>query len=101
VLFHIAGAVDFRNDWEKLQRVNVDGTKNILTAARSVGLRRVVYTSSIVAVGGSRNPDVRDETATWNLGPYRVAYVATKREAEEAALGANGAGLEIVAVNPA
>ena len=101
VVFHVAGAVDFEDNWDSLQRINVGGTRNVLTAARTAGVRRVVHTSSIVAVGGSRLPCPVDETTTWNLERYRVAYVTTKRQAEQAALTEAGRDLEVVVVNPA
>lgn len=101
LVIHLAGAVGFDNAWDEYYRVNVQGTKNLLEAARQAGVRRVVHTSSIAAVGGSATPRVLDETAVWNLGRYRVPYVTTKRWAEETALSANGKGLEVVVVNPA
>ncbi len=100
-LFHLAGAVDFENDWERFRQVNVDGTRHMLAAAREAGVRRVVHTSSIVAVGASEEPRSLNETALWNLGALRVPYVSTKREAEELALKASGSGLEVVVLNPA
>src|SRR5262249_19079955 len=51
IVFHLAGAVDFSNDWERFRRFNIDGTRNVLAAARSAGVRRLIHTSSIVAVG--------------------------------------------------
>jgi dihydroflavonol-4-reductase len=99
MVLHVAGAVSFGDDWPRLRRVNVEGTRIVLTAARAAGVRRVVHTSSIVAVGASLAPRVLDETAPWNLGPMRVPYVTTKRQAEELALTENGK-LEVVVVNP-
>ncbi len=101
IVFHTAGAVDFGDDLAQLRRVNVDGTANVLAAARASGVRRVVFTSSIVAVGASRRPCVLDETSPWTLGPFQVPYVTTKRAAEELALAASGLNLEVVVVNPA
>lgn len=98
-LFHVAGAVDFGGDWQRLRRVNVEGTRRVLAVAQASGVRRVIHTSSIVAVGASPAPRLLDETAHWNLGPMRVPYVTTKRQAEELALVANGK-LEVVVVNP-
>lgn len=97
---HIAGAVGFSNEWDSYYRVNVEGTRNLLDAAASNGVRRFVHISSICAVGGSESPRVLDETAEWNLKRYHVPYVTTKRWAEEHALAANRNGLEVVAVNP-
>src|SRR5262245_56332817 len=56
VLFHLAGAVDFNNDWEHCRRVNVDGTTTILRSAARAGIPRIVHASSIVAVGASWEP---------------------------------------------
>jgi dihydroflavonol-4-reductase len=100
VLFHLAGAVDFQEDWGRFERVNVGGTRQVLAAARAAGVRRLVHTSSVVAVGARSHPVVLDETAPWNLGGLRVPYVTTKRQAEELALEASGTGLEVVVVNP-
>jgi dihydroflavonol-4-reductase len=100
VLFHLAGAVDFQDDWGRFERVNVGGTRQVLGAARAAGVRRLVHTSSVVAVGARPRPVVLDETAPWTLGGLRVPYVTTKRRAEELALEASGKSLEVVVVNP-
>lgn len=100
-VFHLAGAVGFGNEWEPYYRVNVDGTRRLLEAARQAGVRRFVHTSSICAVGGADSPVVLDETAAWNLGSFRVPYVTTKRWAEEAVLAASTDRMDVVVVNPA
>jgi dihydroflavonol-4-reductase len=99
ILFHLAGAVDFGNDWERCRAVNVGGTRNVLAAARGAGVRRVVHASSIVAIGAARRSGKLNETAVWNLGRLCVPYVTTKREAEELALAQTG-DPEVVVVNP-
>jgi dihydroflavonol-4-reductase len=100
VVFHLAGMVDFSSDWELLYRINVEGTRNVLAAARAAGVRRLVHTSSIVAVGATPRPCVLDETARWDLASRNVPYVTTKRIAEQEVLAASGGGLETVVVNP-
>ena len=99
-VIHVAGAVGFDSAWETYYRVNVQGTRNLLDAARRAGVRRFVHTSSIVAIGASVTAASLDEDACWNLRSQRVPYVTTKRWAEESALAANG-NLEVVVVNPA
>jgi dihydroflavonol-4-reductase len=101
LLFHLAGAVDFDNDWDRFRRVNVEGTRNVLTAARAAGVRRVVHVSTIAAVGISPTPTPLDESAQWNVGPLRIAYATTKRESEDLARAAAGAGQDVVIANPA
>ena len=100
-MFHLAAAVDFENDWHRFRQVNMEGTRHVVAAARSAGVRRLIHTSSIVAVGANRHPRVLDETATWDLNTLRVPYVTTKRLAEEWVLSASGRDLEVVVVNPA
>jgi len=100
-LFHLAGEVNFDSDWSRFARSNVDGTRHVLEAARQANVRRLIFTSSIVAVGASAQPSIRDETAEWNLGHLHIPYVSTKRQAEELALATSDDHLDVVAVNPA
>ena len=79
ILFHLAGAVDFQGDWERFHQANVVGTENVLQAAKLAGIRRVVHTSSIVAVAAAASPHVANEATPWDLGPLQVPYVTTKR----------------------
>ena len=99
-VLHLAGAVDFDGDWQRFREVNVQGTANVFAAARKASVRRVVHCSTIATIGGTRTPTKLNEAAVWNLGHLRVPYVTTKREAEELALAANDAQLEVVVVNP-
>jgi dihydroflavonol-4-reductase len=100
LLFHLAGAVDFNNDWDHCRKVNVTGTSNVLQAAARGGVRRIIHASSIVAIGASPEPVRLDETSPWQLGEKQVPYVTTKHEGEQLALAFHG-GPEVVVVNPA
>ena len=52
VLFHAAAAVDFwRQGVDRMYEVNVEGTRNVKSAALAAGVERVVHTSSIAALG--------------------------------------------------
>lgn len=77
--------------------VNVQGTRNVLRAAAEAGVRRVVYVSSVAAVG--HNGHYLDES-TWNTNlqnPYYLSKILSERAAWEAA---QNHGLEMVAVLP-
>lgn len=82
-----------------------DGALRVLRAARDAGSRRVVLTSSFAAIGYSPKP-VRDYTeADWTdpATPGLGAYPLSKTVAERAAwdfVEREGAGLELVALNP-
>ncbi|HRW18896.1 MAG TPA: NAD-dependent epimerase/dehydratase family protein [Dermatophilaceae bacterium] len=82
-----------------------DGALRVLRAARAAGIPRVVLTSSFAAIGyGPPDYDVADEQRwTDPTAPGITAYVKSKTIAERAAwafVQGDGAGLELVTVNP-
>jgi len=100
-VFHLAARVDFGlDDPAGMRRVNVEGTENVLEAAREADVPRVVHVSTIGAVGASPTTDPLDESFAWNLAPLRIPYFDTKHDAEECALAAACEGLDVVVVNP-
>lgn len=66
-------------DPAEFHRVNVDGLKALLEAARQAGVERVVYTSSFIALGPSSDPSVGE--GLQHHGPYSNEYERTKVEA--------------------
>ena len=55
-LFHTAGFVSFKkSDHQKMLDINVRGASNVLSAAMDVGMSKVVFTSSIAAIGVERD----------------------------------------------
>ena len=99
-IFHVAGRVQFDGDWKTATKVHVDGTRAVVEAARAAGVRRLIHTSSIVAIGASHDGTPLDERSSWNLADRHVSYVTTKHQAEEVALAAADRDLEVVVVNP-
>ena len=76
------------------------GTECALRAARARDLERVVYTSSAYTIGGTHQPDVRNEDSAW-IEPRGPVYAIAKRRAEEWALEfARETQLPLVVVNP-
>jgi dihydroflavonol-4-reductase len=98
-IFHTAGTVAV---WgpalSQMHDIHIDGTRHVLTAAGSS--TRVVHTSSIVAVGATRDGHVLDEDSPFNLAGEKIEYVRAKRSAERIALDAAAAGQNVVVVNP-
>jgi len=68
--------------------VNVQGTRNVLDAARAEGVRRVVHTSSIARFGGQGPGRRATEESAFALGATGDAYSRSKADAHEVALEA-------------
>src|SRR5262249_31530720 len=101
-LYHLAAVYKL---WapkpEVIYRVNVEGTVAALLAAQQTGIRRIVYTSSIAAIGLADRGGGADESTRFNLFDIANEYVLTKWQSERIALKFAEAGLPVVVVNPA
>ena len=95
-LFHLAAIYKlWTPNPEPLFRVNVEGTTAVLLAAMQARVERVVFTSSIMAVGLGG-----DEDKTFDLFDMAGTYTMTKYVSERVALRFARAGLPLVVVNP-
>lgn len=102
VLFHAAAVADYwRTGHERLYHVNVEGTRNVLRAAQSRGVRRVVFTSSVASLGCPPFGQALDESATFNLQPAQFHYGYSKVLAEQVVTEFVAGGLDVIVVNPA
>lgn len=87
VVFHLAAIYAlWTKDADRMHRVNVDGTRNVLAAARAEGVRRVVHTSSIARFGGQGPRAQATEASPFALGPTGDTYSRSKAEAHEVAV---------------
>ena len=59
--------------------VNVEGTLNVLLAARDEGVKRVVFASSTSVYGSSPSLPTREEEPPDPISPYGVAKLAAER----------------------
>jgi dihydroflavonol-4-reductase len=97
VVFHVAA--DYRlwaRDPDEMFRSNVQGTRNLLDAARRSGVDRVVYTSTVGCIGFPRD-GLGDEETSVTMEAMTGPYKRSKFEAEKVALES---GMDVVAVNP-
>jgi nucleoside-diphosphate-sugar epimerase len=99
VAFHAAAHLGEWGPREEFERVNVGGTRNVLTAAREAGVRRFVHVGTEAALIAGQPLVNADESAP--LRPdSKALYCATKAMAEQAVRDANGDALETVVVRP-
>ena len=100
-LFH--AAADYRlgaRDPKPLYLTNVEGTRNILSAARKVGVQRTVYTSSVATIGIPTDGTPGEERSPVALSDMIGHYKRSKYLAEEVARDAARTGMSVVIVNP-
>jgi dihydroflavonol-4-reductase len=101
VLYHVAA--DYRlwaPDPAVLYRINVDGTRALLRAAEMAGVSRVVYTSSVGALGLPPGGHPGSEETPAGLEDMVGDYKRSKFLAEREAAAAAARGLPVVIVNP-
>ncbi|MGO9423943.1 MAG: hopanoid-associated sugar epimerase [Steroidobacteraceae bacterium] len=100
-LFHVAA--DYRlgaPDPDQLYRTNVEGTRNVLLAARHAGVEKIVYTSSVATMGIPGDGTPGDEGTPVALAAMIGHYKRSKYLAERLVLEAAKDGLPVVIVNP-
>ncbi|MCU1404172.1 MAG: nucleoside-diphosphate sugar epimerase [Glaciihabitans sp.] len=104
-IVHLAAKVSLAGDPADFQRVNVEGTRNIIEVTRTIsatrddGIARLVYVSS-PSVAHSGSSIVGNDARAADPAHVRGDYAITKAEAELLALEANSDALRVVAVRP-
>jgi nucleoside-diphosphate-sugar epimerase len=100
-VFHLAA---YAKNWapspRTYQEMNVDAVRNVFDAASRSGVRRIVWTSSIVTLGPTPPGEIGDEAMPRTTNRCLTDYEASKLAAEREALGYVGRGLPLVIVNP-
>ncbi len=101
-LFHVAA--DYRlwvREAEEMYEANIAGTRNIMQAALSSGIKRVVYTSSVATLGLTRDGSPADEETPVSIKDMIGHYKRSKFMAEaEVKRLADEQGLPVIIVNP-
>ncbi len=102
IIYHLAANYDLRAASEAdIIAPAIRGAESIFKAAKAHGVKRVVFTSSIVAVGTSTEPtDIRDESR-WNDEPINLYYRAKTESERRVHQLASETDVEVVIVNPA
>jgi dihydroflavonol-4-reductase len=96
-VFHVAGVNEVCSpDPDLMDRVNIDGTRNVVDACRKAGVRRLVHTSSAAALGEAPG-EIGDES-TDHRGVYLTRYERSKHLSE--LIVKDAAGIDAVVVSP-
>lgn len=101
LVVHSAGLVSFSSkNKEKLYEVNTIGTANLVNAMLSTGVKKLVYVSSVAAIGRSPELSVVNEEFKWVESPLNTEYAVSKYWAELEAWRGEQEGLQLIVVNP-
>jgi len=100
-LYHSAGFVSFKkSDYKKLVDVNVTGTENVLSAAMEAGLKKVLFTSSVAAIGPEIENKLINENTEFKIYDKNIGYINDKHDAEQVARNFIEKGLPVTILNP-
>jgi dihydroflavonol-4-reductase len=101
-LYHLAGLVSRDpKDARKMYELHVDGTRNLLTAAKAAGVKRVVLASSSGTIGVSPVRRVATEADDYPIETVgRWPYYLSKIYEEKIAIETAKAGLPVIILNP-
>lgn len=100
-VYHCAAIVSFNpRRKEKMFKINIEGTANVVNAALEAGVKKMVYVSSVAALGRIRENEPINETMNWTEETSNSAYGQSKYLAEMQVWRGIGEGLVAVMVNP-
>lgn len=102
IIFHLAGVVAYKaSDRPLMDRVNVEGTRNVVDICEELKIPQLLHMSSVVAVGASFTPHAMTEASAYNIKHLNLGYFETKRLAEEIVIkAAQEKRINAVCVNP-
>ncbi len=98
---HCAAIVSFNNSIDsQMHQVNIEGTKNILALCQKHNVKKLVYISSVAALGRASNATIISENTKWEYSSLNTAYANSKYLAELEVWRAQEEGLSTVILNP-
>ncbi|WP_338375755.1 NAD-dependent epimerase/dehydratase family protein [uncultured Flavobacterium sp.] len=102
IVYHCAALISFDpKDEEKLRKVNIEGTANVVNCSIDFGVKKLCHVSSIAALGDTKEGEVLiTEETDWNPEKLHGDYAITKYGAEMEVWRGFQEGLEVVIVNP-
>ena len=100
-VYHCAAIVSFDpKEKQQLFHTNIEGTANVVNACIDAGIEKLIYVSSVAALGRFKEAEVVTETMKWTENKESSVYGKTKFLAEMEVWRGIGEGLNTVIVNP-
>ena len=100
-VYHCAAIVSFNPKRKKsLYQTNVEGTTNVVNVCLSSKIEKLLFVSSVAALGKSKESNKINERTNWSEDTSESEYGKTKFLAEMEVWRGIGEGLKAVIVNP-
>ena len=100
-VYHCAAIVSFDSkNTKQLDKTNIEGTANVVNACLNQGIEKLLFVSSVAALGRIRENEAINETMNWTEETSNSAYGKSKYLAEMEVWRGIGEGLNAVIVNP-
>ncbi|WP_160712145.1 NAD-dependent epimerase/dehydratase family protein [Chitinophaga solisilvae] len=100
-VYHCAAVVSFApGDAADLMKINVEGTANVVNLALDAGVHKLLYVSSVAAIGRAKEGAHIDEECEWEDSRHNSRYSISKYQGELEIWRGIAEGLDAVMVNP-
>lgn len=100
-VYHCAALISY---WPKefalMEKINTEGTANIVNACIFKGIKKLVFVSSAAALGHDEHITVYDENTPYKQSPMVTHYGMSKYNAEREVWRGSEEGLDVLIVNP-
>ncbi|HEY9262125.1 NAD-dependent epimerase/dehydratase family protein [Chitinophaga sp.] len=100
-VYHCAAIVSFQAaDKDRLLKINVEGTANVVNMSLDAGVKKLLYVSSVAAIGRARENAAINEECEWEDSKNNSRYSISKFQGEMEVWRGMAEGLDAVIVNP-
>ena len=100
-VYHCAALVSMAfKDQKRLLKINQEGTSHIVNLCLKNNIKKLVYVSSIAALGNDKYENEINESSPWDNSIEKTTYSYSKYVAELEVWRGSEEGLPIVIVNP-
>ncbi|SEW12097.1 NAD-dependent epimerase/dehydratase family protein [Chitinophaga arvensicola] len=101
-VYHCAAVVSFQEaDKDRLLKINAEGTANVVNMALDAGVNKLLYVSSVAAIGRAKPGAAVNEECEWEDSKNNSRYSISKFQGEMEVWRGIAEGLDAVIVNPA
>lgn len=100
-VYHCAAMISFSSrDYQKMRRVNIEGTTNIVNLCIANQIKKLCFVSSIAAIENGNDGDLINESDNWTNTSDKSGYAITKYGAEMEVWRGSQEGVDVIIVNP-